>query len=130
MKILDSSYCADFLRGREYAKQYRLEHQNETLVPPAIGFCEVYHNAIKVGRAPKRVEQNLPWVDRLDCEPEHGLKGARIRYELEQDGNRLRHPDMMIGGVARPFGVRVVTSDDGFEQIEGIEVENPREMYE
>jgi len=130
MKILDSSYCADFLRGREYAKQYRLDHQDEDLVLPAIGFYELYHGAVKVGRDPTQVEQDLPWVDRVDYDPAHGLEGARIRDELEQNGRRLQHPDMMIAGVARSFGVPVVTSDSGFEHVEGLEVENPREMYE
>jgi tRNA(fMet)-specific endonuclease VapC len=37
---------------------------------------------------------------------------------------------MMIAGVARSLGVAVVTSDDGFENVEGLEVENPREIYE
>jgi tRNA(fMet)-specific endonuclease VapC len=37
---------------------------------------------------------------------------------------------MMIAGVARSFGVPVVTSDSGFEHVVGLEVENTREMYE
>lgn len=130
MKVLDSSYCADFLRGREYAKQYRLEHQDESLVLPAIGFYELYHGAVKVGRDPMQVEQDLPWVDRIDYDPAHGLESARVRYELEQNGERLQHPDMMIAGVARSFDVPVVTPDSGFENVDGLEVENPREMYE
>jgi len=130
MKVLDSSYCADFLRGHEYAKQYRLEHRTENLVLPAIGFYELYHGAVKVGREPTKVEQDLPWVDRIDYDPTHGLEGARIRHELEQEGQRLQHPDMMIAGVARSLGVPVVTSDRGFENVDGLEVENPREMYD
>lgn len=130
MKVLDSSYCADFLRGREYAKQYRLEHRDENLVLPAIGFYELYHGAVKVGRDPKQVEQDLPWVDRIDYDPAHSLESARVRYELEQNGERLQHPDMMIAGVARSFDVPVVTSDRGFEAVDSLEVENPRKMYE
>jgi predicted nucleic acid-binding protein len=130
MKVLDSSYCADFLRGHEYAKQYRLDHQDENLVLPAIGFYELYHGAVKVGRDPMQVEQDLPWVDRIDYDPTHGLEGARIRYELEQNGERLQHPDMMIAGVGRSVGVPVVTADHGFETVEGLAVENPREMYD
>lgn len=129
MKVLDSSYCADFLRGHEYAKQYRLDHQDESLVLPAIGFYELYHGAVKVGRDPTQVDRDLPWVDRIDYDPAHGLEGARIRHELEQAGQRLQHPDMMIAGVARSLGVPVVTADSGFENVTDLEVENPREMY-
>lgn len=130
MKILDSSYCADFLRGREYAKQYRLDNQDENLVLPTIGFYELYHGAVKVGRDPSHVDRDLTWVDRIDYDPSHALEAARVRDELEQDGQRLQHPDMMIAGVARSFGIPVVTSDTGFESVEGLTVENPREMYD
>jgi len=130
MKVLDSSFCADFLRGREYAKQYRLDNPEESLVLPAVGFYELYHGAVKVGRDPTQVEQDLPWVERIDYDPTHGLEGARIRHELERDGRRMQHPDMMIAGVARSLGVPVVTSDRGFENVDELTVENPREMYD
>lgn len=130
MKVLDSSYCADFLRGREHAKQYRLDHRDENLVVPTVGFYELYHGAVKVGRDPSHVDRDLPWVDRIDYDPAHALEAAHIRDELEQNGQRLQHPDMMIAGVARSFGVPVVASDSGFENVEGLEVENPREMYD
>lgn len=129
MKVLDSSYCADFLRGRDHARQYRLDHQDENLVIPAIGFYELYRGAVKIGRDPRSVDENLPWADRLDYSPTHALEGARIHEELEQKGQRIQHPDMMIAGVARSLGVPVVTTDGGFERVPDIVVENPREMY-
>ncbi|APX95763.1 PIN domain-containing protein [Natronorubrum daqingense] len=129
MKVLDSSFCADFLRGYDHAKQFRLEHENEVLALPAIGFYELYHGALKVGRDPETVDRDLPWVSRLEYTPEHGLAAARILTELEHNGNRLQHPDMMIAGVARSLGVPVVTCDDGFTDIDSLEVENPRQLY-
>lgn len=129
MKILDSSYCADFLRGYEHAKQYRLDHQDESLVLPAIGFYELYHGAVKQGRNPHEIDQNLPWVERLDYTPGYSLAGAHIRNELEKEGQRIQHPDMMIAGVARSLDVPIVTTDSGFERVGGLDVDNPREMY-
>lgn len=129
MKVLDSSFCADFLRGYDHAKRYRLEHQDESLVLPAIGFYELYHGAIKIGRDPTEVDRDLPWVERLDYTPAYSLEGARIRQELEQKGKRIQHPDMMIAGVARSLDVPIVTSDGGFERIENLVVENPRNIY-
>lgn len=129
MKVLDSSYCADFLRGRDHARQYRLDHQDENLVIPAVGFYELYRGAVKLGHDPRSVDENLPWADRLDYNPTHALEGARIREELEQKGQRIQHPDMMIAGVARSLGVPVVTTDSGFERVPDLAVENPREMY-
>lgn len=129
MRVLDTSYCADFLRGHEHARQYRLEHREESLVLPTVGFYELYHGAVKVGRDPGDVDRDLPWVGRLEYTPEHAREGAQIRAELEYDGRRLQHPDMMIAGVARSLGVPVVSTDAGFERVEGLVVENPRELY-
>lgn len=129
MKVLDTNYCVDFLRGREPAKAYRLDHQGESLVLPSIAFYELYNGSIKVGRDPNEIDRDLPWVDRLDHTPSHALEGAHIRYELERSGQRIEHPDTMISGVARSLDVPVVTSDGGFELIDGLAVENHREMY-
>jgi len=129
MRVLDSSFCADFLRGREPARAYRLGHQEERLVLPTIGFYELYHGAVKEGRDPVLVDDDLPWVERLDYSTEHALEAARIRTELEDEGQRLQHPDMMLAGVARSVGVPVVTADEGFERVAGLDVENYRAMY-
>lgn len=129
MKILDSSFCADFLRGYDHTKQYRLDHPNEAFVLPAIGFYELYHGAVKSNRDPAQVDEDLPWVERLDFTPAHAREAGRIRDELERDGRRLQHPDMMIGGVARSLDAPVVTTDEGFERIDGVDVENPRQLY-
>lgn len=129
MKVLDSSFCADFLRGRESAKEYRLDHPDESLVLTSVGYYELYHGAVKEGRDPGLVDDALPWVERLDYDRAHALEGARIRQELAANGERIQHPDMMIAGVARSLGVPVVTADGGFERIDGLEVENHREMY-
>ena len=129
MKVLDSSFCADFLRGREPAKEYRLDHQDESLVLPSVGFYELYHGAVKEGRDPALVDEDLPWVERLDYNRTHALEGARVRQELEQNGQRIQHPDMMVAGVARSLGVPVVTADGGVERVDDLDVENHRDMY-
>jgi len=129
MKVLDSSFCADFLRGREPAKEYRLDHQDESLVLSSVGFYELYHGAVKEGRDPALVDEDLPWVERLDYNRTHALEGARVRQELEQNGQCIQHPDMMLAGVARSLGVPVVTADGGFERVDDLDVENHRSMY-
>lgn len=129
MRVLDSSFCGDFLRGREPAKEYRLAHRDESLVLTSIGYYELYHSAVKEGRDPVQVDDHLPWVERLDYNQSHALEGARIRRELEDEGQRIRHPDMLLAGVARSLGVPVVTSDGGFDRIDDLDVEDHREMY-
>lgn len=129
MKILDSSYCADFLRGRESAKAYRLDHADWSLVLTSIGFYELYHGAIREGRDPVRIDDDLPWVEVMEFTRSHARESARIRQELEEQGKRVQHPDMMVAGAARSLDVPVVTADTGFERIDGLTVENHRELY-
>lgn len=129
MKLLDSSFCADFLRGRESARDYRLDNRDESLVLTSIGHYELYHGALKEGRAPVLVDDDLPWVESMDFERSHAREAATIRQELEADGRRLQHPDMMLAGAARSLDVPVVTADEGFERVEGLDVENHRELY-
>lgn len=127
MKVLDSSFCADFLRGRESAKAYRLEHVEEHLALTSIGYYELYNGAIKEGRDPPLIDDALPWVEYIEYGRNHALEGARIRQELESDGQRLQHPDMMLAGVARSLGVPLVTADEGFRRVRNLEVENHRD---
>jgi predicted nucleic acid-binding protein len=129
VKLLDSSFCADFLRGREAAKSYRLDHRDESLVLSAVGYYELYHGAVKEGRDPARIDELLPWVERINYDRTHALEGTRIRQELEARGERLQHPDMLLAGVARSLGVPVVTADGGFERVDGLNVENHRELH-
>lgn len=129
MRILDSSFCADFLRGRTSAKEYRLDRRDESPVLTSVGAYELYHGAVKEGRDPRPVDDDLPWVEHLEYDRSHAIEGARIRQELEARGQRIQHPDMMLAGVARSLGVPVVTADGGFERIDGLAVENYRETY-
>ena len=129
MKLLDSSFCADFLRGRESAKEYRMANQAESLVLTPIGQYELYHGAVKEGRDPVLVDDDLPWIDIVEYTSDHALEAARIRQELSKQGQRLQHPDMLIAGVARAMGIPLVTADTGFEHVAGLTVENHRELY-
>lgn len=70
-----------------------------------LGYYELYHGAVNEGRDPVLVEDNLPWVERVEYNRSHALEGARIRQELAEKGQRIQHPDMMVAGVARALDV-------------------------
>ncbi len=76
MKVLDSSFCADFLRGQFVAKEYRLAHPDESFVLTSVGFYELYHEAVKLGRNPVLIDDDLPWIDRIDYTPSHAPECA------------------------------------------------------
>jgi len=94
----------------------------------SIGSYELYNEAIEEGRDSTLVDDALPWVEYLDDDRTHALEGARIRQALERDGQCLQHPDMMLAGVARSLGVPLVSSADGFNEVDGLEGDNHREQ--
>ncbi|MFC4356807.1 PIN domain-containing protein [Halobium salinum] len=130
MKLLDTSFLVDYLRGHPSAGEYVTDHDGEAFVGSAVAFYELYHGAVKVGRPVEDVDRDLQWVDREPFGFKHGQEAARIREELESSGERIEHSDMVLAGVARSLGAPVVTANaEHFERVSGIVVENHRELY-
>lgn len=129
MKLLDSSFCADFLRGHESAKEYRLANKTERLALSSVGYYELYHGAVKQGRDPVLIDDTLPWVEYVEYTRTHAVEGARIREELNTKGQRIQHPDMMLAGIARSLDIPLVTADRDFERVDGLEIENYRDSH-
>lgn len=61
---------------------------------------------------------------------ERARDSARTPAKLKSVGRRLHHLGVMIYGVARSLGVPIVTTDEGFDRVDDLAVENPRELYE
>ncbi|MFC6724081.1 PIN domain-containing protein [Halobium palmae] len=130
MKLLDTSFLVDYLRGHPSAGAYVTDHDGEAFVGSAVAFYELYHGAVKVGRPIEDVDRDLRWVDREPFALEHGREAARIREELESAGGRIEHPDTMLAGVARSIGAPVVTANaEHFERVANLRVENHRTTY-
>jgi predicted nucleic acid-binding protein len=129
MKVLDSSFCADFLRGAEAAREYRLDHPGEEFVLSSVGYYELYAAAVAEGRDPAAVDEALPWVDHLTYSRAHAQEAARIREQLKMEDRQLKQPTTMVAGVARALDVPLVTAETGVDGITGLEVDNHRELY-
>ncbi|UPM44099.1 hypothetical protein MW046_08525 [Halocatena salina] len=89
----------------------------------------MYHGAVKEERDPVHIDDDLPWVERLEYTQSHVREGARIRQELKENGQQIQHPDMILAGVARSLDVPLVTADTGFKRIHGPDIDNHRELY-
>jgi len=100
-----------------------------SLVLTSVSYYELYHGAVKEGRDPVLIDDDLPWVERLDYDRSYALESTHIRQELAANGQRIQHLDMMIAGVARALDIPVVTADNGFEQVDELDIKNHREMY-
>lgn len=128
MKLLDSTFLVDHLRGAEAAATYLEEHDDETLVTTSINLKEIAVGLIAVDDAGfHEVRGALGWLDVVPFEPTHGYRAARIESELREDDAyepRLAG-DLLIAGAAADLGAPVVTRDgDDFERFAGVPVES------
>lgn len=129
MKCLDSSFLADYTRGRETAIQYLEELTDEELVVPTIALYELFAGHLRMDDevTERAFEHAFDWATELELTDAHAFEAARVRAELTERGRRIQHPDMLLAGTARALDAPMVTSDSDFERVEGLDLENHRE---
>jgi len=125
MIAFDTSFLLDYLDGDPAAAAYLEEHQNKPFYAPALALFEVYRGA---ARASGREEVNhavsgLDWLDPLPLDDPAAQEAALIEAELLDSGERVNLGDTLIAGVCRHHGARVVTRDDHFERVNGLDVD-------
>lgn len=131
MKCLDSSFLADYTRGREAAIRYLEERTGEDLGVPTIALYELFAGrlAVESDVTLDGFDRTFDWATEIGFTNTHALEAAHIRRELVDTGQRIQHPDMLLAGIARSLNATVVASDRDFERVEDLCVENHREMY-
>lgn len=127
MKLLDTSYLVDYEKGRDVAHRYFEAHEHDPLAISAVSGFEL---AFGVARSSTdelaTLLESLSWAELVEFSLEDGFAGARIQAELESKGERIPIADSMIAGVARNRGATLVTGDEHFESVDGLDVENYR----
>jgi predicted nucleic acid-binding protein len=128
MKCFDSSFLADYTRGREAAIRYLEDRTDEELVVPTIALYESFTGRLKMDDEVKveDFERAFDWATEVELTERHAFEAARVRRELTERGRRIQHPDMLLAGIARSLDAPVVTSDGDFERVDGLRLENHR----
>lgn len=131
MKCLDSSFLADYSRGRTAAIRYLEAHTDSNFLVPTIALYELFAGRLKTGGSVTLgdLDASLDWATKIDFTDEHALEAARVRQELMNRGSRIQHPDMLVAGIARSLGAPIVASDEDFERVDGLPVENHWRLY-
>lgn len=129
MKCFDSSFLADYTRGREAAIRYLEDQAEEELVVPTIALYELFAGRLNAEEdvTVEDFEQRLDWATEVELADVHAFEAAHVREELNERGRRIQHPDMLLAGVARALDAPIVTSDSDFERVDGLRLENHRE---
>lgn len=128
MKCFDSSFLADYTRGRASAIRYLEELTDEELVVPTIALYELFAGHLRMDDEVTAgdFKRAFDWATEVELTDDHALEAARVRRGLTERGRRIQHPDMLLAGIARSLDAPVVASDDDFERVDGLRLENHR----
>jgi len=128
MIVLDTSFLLDYLDGVDATAEFLDEHKTEPLFAPSLVLFEVYRGGARTGgRAGlDEVVTGLDWLEPLALTEPAAREAALVEAELLESGERINLGDTLIAGVCRHHGARIVTRDDHFDRVDGLEVEHYR----
>lgn len=122
MNLLDTSYLVDYERGREPARAFFRQHEHEPLAVSTISFFELAFGIVRDDpEALDSLRPSLQWAELLAFTPDDAIEAAMVQSELQLAGDRIPVADVLIAGVARNRGAALVTRDDHFSAVDGLE---------
>lgn len=125
MIALDTSFLLDYLDGVDSAAAYLDRRRDRPFFAPSLALFEVYRGAAR-SSGPEGIEQAataLEWVDPLPLDEPAVREAALVEAELLDAGERINLGETLIAGVCRHHGARIVTRDDHFERVSGLDVD-------
>lgn len=128
MALADTTFFIDLMAQTHgaVAKLDELVELGEPLWVPSIALHELYYGANQHARADREtdrireLERALPPVG---FPPAAARIAGRIEARMQADGERPGRADVQIAATALARGEAVVTRDERFEAIDGLELE-------
>lgn len=122
---LETSFIVDFLREKEDAIEKYREIKGRKLETTSVVAWEVLRGPKLTGRV-KEYKEAVKLFERLNILP-FTLTSSRIASEIELDlkekGRSINLIDVLIAAAAIENSSKLVTRDEGYMNIRGLEVE-------
>lgn len=122
--LLDTNVVIALFAGEPTVVQYLQKCSAVFLCVPVVG--ELRYGAL----ASFRVHENLNRLDEfartllvLSCDPGTSVSYAEVKYGLRKKGRPIPENDVWIAAIARQHGLKVVSRDIHFSDIENLDVE-------
>lgn len=129
MSCLDTSFVIDYWYGEPHAKEFFEDlDENEPVWIPTVALFELYDGALLSDSADEDIEEvasDLDWADPLPFGDGPAREAARIDAELIRQGERINLADVLIAGTAAASDMTLVSLDEHFERVSGLDVHNP-----
>lgn len=123
MIAFDTTFLLDYLDADPAAREFLEERENKPFFAPSLALFEVYRGAARTGGRENvdRVAAGLDWIEPLASTDAAAREAATIEAELLESGDPINLGDVLIAGVCRHNGARVVTRDSHFERVDDLE---------
>lgn len=128
MKLVDASFLVDYAGGDDDAIAYLAVHDGAVIGASAIVLSELYRGLMTTQEMTQsKARSKYEWVESVPFTDEIAAEAAEIYAELRSDGAMINRSDIYVAGTARSLGVSIVTADDHFDAVCGLDVESYRD---
>ena len=126
MKAVDTTFLVDYLTedGEGPVAEFLEATENEPLYTSTLALNEVYRGVIFADGAGTvdDLSRRLEWLERLPFTEASAREAVAVERELRADGEPINRLDVLIAGVVREVGAELVTRDEHFRAVDGLEV--------
>ena len=126
MACLDTSFLIDLLRGKRnvFLLKDELDKTETRLTIASLSIMELWAGAIQTSSEKEKVKINqlLQSLEILPFDESSAKEAAEIEAELASKGLIVGTEDIMIAGIAKVNGEKVVTADAHYTRIHGLKV--------
>ena len=125
MIALDATFLVDYLDGIPATKEFLAARDEQPVFAPSLALFEVYRGAARAGsdEGLQRAVSALEWLEPLPLTNGAATEAALIESELLAAGEPVNLGDVLVAGICRQHGARLVTRDEDFERVADLSVE-------
>ena len=126
MAILDTSFVIDLLRRYPHVKEllFELDTTESSLRIVAPSVMELWTGALLSMHTVEqmKVKRLLQSLEIVPFTEQGALEAAEIEFELRKKGLPIETEDVMIAGISRHLGEKIVTRDQHYSRISNLKV--------
>jgi predicted nucleic acid-binding protein len=123
MIAFDTTFLIDYLDAEPATEVFLQSHESKPFFTPSLSLFEVYRGAARTGGSETvdSLTTKLDWIEPLPLTHTTAREAAVIEAELLDDGEQVNLKDILIAGVCRHHGARLVTRDADFDRIDDLQ---------
>lgn len=125
MVVLETTFLIDVLRGDPGVKEI-VQALQDPLFIASPSIMEIWSGALQStlpGKEKEKVEKLLNTFNTLPLDSKAAQEAGEIQAHLLKEGNPIDVEDIMIAGIVRSRGEKIITRDAHFARIPGLKIE-------